>query len=219
MDKKLAKNIFFSVICSLLMLGGVLAAVFTISPNNDTSAFNSTYTETDNSVVVDEIWDGSNFNKANTQTLLNMLCNSNSGNIDTLSSNIGSGTINATTLRGYSNGGNAEGKSIVVTLGGFKWIVTYLFKDSDGNTCATLWMADANGKSTYCDSSRYYGADNWVSGYPASMYGISYVSTVTLNNGGEYLMCTTNSANPTSINGNSISSSTHEYASPLYCTT
>ena len=212
MDKKLAKNIFFSVICSLLLLGSVLGAVFGFMQKKDTTtAFNSTYTESANAVVVSEIWNGSTFDKTNTQTLLNMLCNSSSGSISTLSSKIGSGTINATTLRGYSSGGNTSGKSIIVTLGGFKWIVTYLFKDSSGNTCATLWMADANGTSTYGNSSSYYGGGSqWTSGYPASMYGTSYIAVYTLNNGGVYANVTSDST-ITSAKSYTCSSS-HKYA-------
>ena len=211
MEAKLAKNIFFSVICSLLLLGGVLGVVFGIIQRPDTSAFNSSYTESANAVVVSEIWNGSTFDKTNTQTLLNMLCNSSSGSISTLSSNIGSGTINATTLRGYSNAGNTSGKSIVVTLGGFKWIVTYLFKDSSGNTCATLWMADANGMGTYGNSGSYSGiSSQWTSGYPTSMYGTSYVAVATLNNGGSYANITSNST-ITSTSYYSCSSS-HQYA-------
>ena len=211
MDKKLAKNIFFSVICSLLLLSSVLGAVFGFMPKKDTTtAFNSTYTETDNAVVVGEIWGGSTFNVDTTAQFFRMLGNGQYSNIEALSSAVGSGAINATTLRGYSAAGNTAGKSIVVTLGGFKWIVTYLTKDSDGNLIATLWMADANGTSTYGNSSGY-GANSFTSGYPSSMYGTSYVAVATLNNGGSYANITSNSSNATSLTSYT-SSSTHQYA-------
>lgn len=217
MESNLAKSIFFSVICSLLVIGSVLGIVFGILQKNDTTAFNSTYTETDNAVVISELWNGKVFNVTNVSAFLKMLGNSDATTEESLSSTIGEGAINAATLRGYANAGNVAGKSIVVTLGGFKWIVTYLTKDTRGNMIATLWMADASGESTFGSNGSYYGNNaQWSSGYPASMYGTSYIAVATLNNGGIYADVSSN--NSITTTKTYTSSSSHKFVEFTYST-
>ena len=217
MESNLAKSIFFSVICSLLVIGSVLGIVFGILQKNDTTAFNSTYTETDNAVVISELWNGKVFNVTNVSAFLKMLGNSDATTEESLSSTIGEGAINAATLRGYANAGNVAGKSIVVTLGGFKWIVTYLTKDTRGNMIATLWMVDASGESTFGSNGSYYGNNaQWSSGYPASMYGTSYIAVATLNNGGIYADVSSN--NSITATKTYTSSSSHKFAEFTYST-
>lgn len=108
--------------------------------------------------------------------------------------------ITASNLRNYSNAGNVAGKSIVVALGGFRWIVTCVSQDTTGNVVATLWLDDAPSElSTFGNSGSYYSSISFTEGIPCGIYGSSYIRAVTLNNGGDYANITSNSAPTTTL--------------------
>lgn len=195
---------------------------FFVLTDRETEAFNETYPETDNVVLIDELWDGDktsgSFNGANVHKLIQMLSNSANGTVEMIGDHIDSVTpnvqgismITATDLREYDSAGNIANKSIVVTLGGFKWIVTCLSKDSSGNVVATLWLGDApSTTNSYGNHSTYYGADSFTTGIPSGMYGASHIRAVTLNNGGEYANITKNSAPTGTLTA--MSSISHDY--------
>lgn len=95
---------------------------------------------------------------------------------------------------------NAEGKDIVVKLGGFNWTATYLSKDKNNNTVLTLWLTDATQLANkYCFTGSFGTVNNfsatggmkwWGARYenskPCSIYGDSIMSVAVLNNGGIY---------------------------------
>lgn len=213
----IAHKILMAVICVLLFVCGSVLTYFLISLDRKTDAFSSTYTETDNAVVVGELWNGNktsgSFNTANVKKFIQMLSNSTTGTVDTLSSQVddsqpnnqGIKLINATTLREYSSAGNVANKSIVVTLGGYKWVVTCVSKDSNGSVVATLWADDAHSRSTFGDGS-FRGANDFFTDLPTGMYGSSHMRAVTLNNGGQYVHITSDTANPTTADLVTVSS-------------
>ena len=95
---------------------------------------------------------------------------------------------------------NAEGKDIVVKLGGFNWTATYLSKDKNNNTVLTLWLTDATQLANkYCFTGSFGTVNNfsatggmkwwgarYENGEPCSIYGDSIMSVAVLNNGGIY---------------------------------
>ncbi len=87
------------------------------------------------------------------------------------------GTMTARAIK--TNNGN---KDIVVTLGGLNWTVTYVTKDKDGNTVATLWLADTPAAEKY--QWQKWNAHAPTAKYPSSMYSTSYVRASMLNSGG-----------------------------------
>ncbi len=221
MSKRALWVFIVSISAIVISLGTAFAIVFSQMRANAYTSDN----QSGNIAEVGELWNGSNFDQANSTKLIRMLSNSVNGSIDMITSNINASTntikgVQASTLRGYTYGKSAN-QSIVVTLGGQKWIVMFLSqakgvdKDSDGTNdlIATLWQLDAGvvSNSTFGNSSSYYGANN-DTGYPTAMYGTSYIRAVTLNNGGSYLNITSNS-NPTSIGLSATASSSHTYAS------
>ncbi len=78
------------------------------------------------------------------------------------------------------NLGNGE-KDIVVTIGGKKWIATYLSTNTSGDPILTLWLANSATKIRWNTKSV-----NSLGKYPNNMYGTSEVRAKTLNNGGGY---------------------------------
>ena len=74
-----------------------------------------------------------------------------------------------------------DNKDIVITIGGKKWIATYLSKNSDGEPILTLWLANDVKTSSWNESKTDLNGN-----YPANMYGTSSVRAITLNNGGGY---------------------------------
>ncbi len=184
-----------SIITGLAII--VTAVLATVLPK-----LNSFTSSNKNAVTINEIWDGSKFNSANVNTLLATLSNNSNGTIDTISSNIDSSSgdvITAAQIRNYTTN-KTSGQSVIVTFGGFEWIVTYLSKDKEGNVVATLWLSgeDTLDKSTFGNSDEFYGTNNPSSGVPTNMYGTSYIRAK-LNNGGRYINITSNSSNPTSV--------------------
>ncbi len=114
----------------------------------------------------------------------------------------------------YSVSAKSYEAEIIVELGGLKWTPVYLSTTNEGkdnephDVILTLWLAD-NQQDAWADRTadegEYYGfldgalysdwASNWSSespkvDYPSSMYGMSYMSAVVLNNGGEYATST-----------------------------
>ncbi|MBO5103330.1 MAG: hypothetical protein J6C13_04500, partial [Clostridia bacterium] len=195
----LAKSKIISIILAIIfgvsaITCGILWSVL-YTPN--TNSFNSSSSLSSNAIIVGELYDN-NTNKysgTNISTFIKMLANSDVGNLDTIKNNIGLGIINANTLRGYTNAGNQANKSIVVTLGGFTWVVTYVSlangldanNDGQNDVIATLWLTGDQTlpSSKFGDSNYEYGA-NSSSGFPTAMYGTSYLRAV-INNGGNYI--------------------------------
>ncbi len=104
----------------------------------------------------------------------------------------------------YSVSANSYDAEILIELGGLFWTPVYLSQDDQENDILTLWLAD-NQQDAWAgraaDEGDYYGfldgalysdwSASWTPGsvtepYPATMYGMSYMSAVTLNNGGDY---------------------------------
>ena len=193
---KEAKTKRLSLIITLLLalvLAVVSVPVVAIISKNNANAFKTGGTS--NFVEVGEIWDSTNkkFNKANLKTLYTYLSTGYNS----------TGNVTATDIRGYTNG-KSSGKAVVVTLGGLKWQVVYITNNASGQRTATLWLSNCVQDAFSSRSSTegaYYGylngglysdwAANWYSSsftstFPASMYGASYIRSVTLNNGGDY---------------------------------
>ncbi len=142
------------------------------------------FTVSNYATVVGEISNSAGgWNTSNIQTFLNMLANSNNASIDTLESLVDNGAINSETLRSFSSGGKDASKSLVLTVGGIEWIVTYVSRAKEscdvdnngrGDIIATLWMADTNIISKYEDV-------EWCSNDQNVLYSESYVRKVSLN--------------------------------------
>ena len=205
-QKKKVGKLFWAIL-PILMLA--LMATFFIIPktqNRQVNAFTSSATE--GFVTVGELFNGKDaeykFSGANLKSLFNKLSENGSGNISTLTSDITTnGNKTAETIRGYN-----DSNSVVVTLGGLEWIVTYVSKDTDGNVIATLWLTN-NEQDAWSGKSQnlglHYGfangglyadwAADWYSSstsgtYVSAMYGTSYIRSVVLNNGGSYATST-----------------------------
>ena len=203
-DKKKLLILLVSIISGLAII--VTTVLATVLPR--LNSFKSSNKE-GNAVTVDELWNNGQFNSGNVRTLIETLSGTSGGTIDTISSNIGSGAITAAQIRNYTTNKTA-GQSVIVTFGGFEWIVVYLSKaqnnaddpsdDVAGDVIVTLWLSGEYtlDKSTFGNSSRFWGTNNPSSGVPTNMYGTSYIRA-RLNNGGNYINITSNSANPTSV--------------------
>ena len=161
-----------------------------------------TDTDTTSYVNIGDIWTaGGGFNPQNMRVLFNMLGNRTGASFKEIEA---LGTKTAADIRTNTTG-KTSSQDIVVTLGGLKWEVVYLSKDTDGNTILTLWLSN-NKQSAWTSKSAtegaYYGFlsgglySNWSANwwdmsftaqtYPSNMYGTSYIRAVTLNNGGKY---------------------------------
>ncbi len=201
-DTKKAKTKRLPLLITLLLafvLAVVSVPVVAVISKNNATAFKTG--DTSNFVEVGEIWDSNNkkFNKDNLKTLYTYLSTGYNS----------TGNVTATDIRGYTKG-KSSGKAVVVTLGGLKWQVVYITNNASGQRTATLWLSNCeqdafDGRSS--TEGQYYGylkssstgktglysdwSANWDSSafsstYPASMYGASYIRSVTLNNGGDY---------------------------------
>ncbi len=189
-----------------------LLTAFLFIPKTPVDAFKSV--DDSNAVVVGDIWNSSAkaFNGANFQTLLNYI--SSNGTISGVNTN----EQTAQDIRGYTYGGKDPNKSVVVTIGNYKWQVVYLTRtnNTSGDRIATLLMTNNDGTSRYggsSDSGSNYGPNDFTNGYPTSMYGLSYIRAYTLNNGGPYVEIPNNSSNPTDSNIVNINkSASHKYS-------
>lgn len=220
----LSQKVLVAVISALLFICGAVTTYFFVLSDRDAGAFNATYTESANAVIIPELWNGDktsgSFSASNVRLLLQMLSNDSNGTVTTISNNINKVTANsqgikmltATNLRGYSAAGNVANKSIVVTLGGFKWIVTCVSKDASGNVVATLWLDDAPSEKSRFGNSGHSGSNSFTEGIPSGMYGSSYIRAVTLNNGGVYANITASgSGNAPTSTLTATSSINHTY--------
>lgn len=88
----LSQKILIAVLSALFFVCGSVLTYFLISLDRKADAFDSTYTETDNAVVIDELWHGNktsgSFDSANLKTLIQMLSNDTNGSIENISTNI-----------------------------------------------------------------------------------------------------------------------------------
>ena len=177
-------------------------------------------TNTAKSVVIPELTlsdydtrsDGKVFNGVALDKLYNALTGSSSTNATLTSvTSLVSGTVSygasgyadgAKTISAYRSAQQlytANGnKNIVVSFGGYKWTVTFLTKDLNGDPVATLWLADGqrvgnvdgaayvrsrfgwNNESTPTNTS---GGMNGA--YPTNMYASSELRVKALNGGGD----------------------------------
>ena len=175
-ENKTAKSKRLHLVISLILIFILALSMLPVMLiNKNTSAYNS---DTTTYVTVGELWD-SDSQTINTTNFIQML--------KYLSSNgtlgeVANSTANAGTIRGYAYNGKTSSQSVVVTLGGMKWQVVYLTKDSRGKKIATLLLNDTTETSTW--SSGWYSESAGT--YPSNMYGTSYIRAVTLNNGGQY---------------------------------
>ena len=118
-------------------------------------------------------------------------------------------TISAGTHGATSYSAKTSGKDIVVTLGGLKWQVVYLSNDKSDNPTLTLWLANSY-QDAWTSRSKTEGAVyGFVSGslfsemtweyqtgnhkvansnteITTTLYGLSYMRGIVLNNGGTY---------------------------------
>ena len=192
--KKITLSLSIAIILSVAILITSLLTTFSPRLNSFTSS-NKT------AVTIGELWNDGEFNIANVRTLIETLSNNSNGTIDTLSNNIDidSGDITAGQIRNFTTN-KSQGESVIVTLGGFEWIVTYLSKSKDGDVVVTLWLSgeEALDTSTFGNSNAYYGTDDPTQGVPTNMYGTSYIRAK-LNNGGYYIDITSTISNPASV--------------------
>ncbi len=73
------------------------------------------------------------------------------------------------------------GKDVVVTIGGKKWLASYLSANASGEPILTFWLACTS------DATRYHQQSESINGkFPNNMYGTSEVRAISLNNGGSY---------------------------------
>ncbi len=133
-----------------------------------------------------DLWDYNNksFDSKYSKLFMQSLTSDGSGKLDKIKTDItnSGGSITATELYNRNN------SSTYVKLGGFKWLVTYLGIDSNGNPYATLYRADSDRATSY------FAGDESASGYdngsnkttPSNLYSRSYIRAVTLNAGGTY---------------------------------
>ncbi|MCH5152203.1 MAG: hypothetical protein J1F65_06085 [Clostridiales bacterium] len=129
-----------------------------------------------------------------------------------------------------AQGQSVAGKSIIVELGGKKWIAVYYSKADqatannaksiapakgkadDGDKVLTLWLANTStGKYTwnqYYDTGTNTGSHTGTdTDYPSNNYGISFMRASVLNNGGDYY-------SPAANGQNATATSNHGYITP-----
>ncbi len=201
-----AKTSIMIILASIFCITTLLTA-FLFFPKDSVNAFTSV--SSSNAVTVPQLWNSStrSFNETNFNKLLSYI--SSNGTI----SGVNTSRRTAADIRGYTYGGKSSGRAVVVQLGNYQWQVVYLTRtnNTSGDRIATLLMVNNDGTATYGDSSSNYGPNDFVNGYPTSMYGTSHIRAVTLNNGGPYVNITTDTANPTSVT-QATKRSSHKYA-------
>ncbi len=210
---KLSKNlkkIFIPLFCAVIILcTGFLALNFQ-NGGNAAYAFNTE--NVSDTIAVGEIWkdDQKKFDKRNFTQLLQLITGDESVTPADLELSESVVKTQATSIKSAASfRGVNSGKDIVVSLGGLNWTPVYLSLDTSSNPILTLWLADIitslpEGKKIYSTSSpteeptskdEWNGLSSWNSGFtpkdsgtgmPDSMYGTSYIRSVTLNNGGMY---------------------------------
>ena len=180
--------------------------------NNQNRFINATTNDDTTSYVsVDEIWNAEkgHFDGENLSSLLQYITNNSSLTTSAVTT---PGSINMTKtsadIRSNTVNGKTTSQDVQVTFGGLTWQVVYLTKDKQGNDIVTLWLSN-NKQDAWADRSategEHYGfidgalyskwSNNFSSTsfsvtYPSSLYGASYIHTVTLNNGGVYATST-----------------------------
>ena len=170
--------------------------------------------DTSSYVKVNEIYDDSAgaFGADNVNTLLRYITGDADITIETATDTLNTMATANTTSADIATKAvldKANGDDVIVTFGGLDWQVVYLSKDTDGNNILTLWLSssqqDAFSGRTSTEGA-YYGFINnslysdWSAdfvsnslgstNYPPSVYGMSYIRAVTLNNGGSYATST-----------------------------
>ena len=171
------------------------------------------------------------FNANNVNALLKYITGNSSITYENASSTLNTLATNKTTsadIRAKTVTVNGVKKSssqdVIVRFGGLDWQVVYLSKDTDGNNILTLWLSSSQ-QDAFAGRSKtegeYYGflnnslysdwSANWDSTssntYQTNIYGTSYIRSVTLNNGGQYVVETSSDSTLSSVveqNSNSV---------------
>ena len=208
------KKSFKLVALMLMIVFGVSTGIsYLLKPKNDVSAYQNS--DALSNVFVNELWTGSGVDSDNLNIMFKYLtgnANATLSDVTALAnSNANAGIIRSKTLsKGVQNSNTSyneksNGQGVVVRLGGLDWQVVYLTTSKDGDTIATLYLANSyqqafNDRAKnegqhygYVDGILYsdysyniYSSDPTLAN-PTNMYGASYVRAVTLNNGGSYL--------------------------------
>ncbi len=193
--------------CAMMVAGGGFLA--TANLQNSADAIYSD--DTTSYVKVDEIWDGTQFDADNLNTLLQYVTGDADASVtgenltDTMSELDRLATIKTTSadIRGKGVNDKSNEQDVIVRFGGLDWQVVYLSKDRDGNDILTLWLSSSKQDAWnerlsneglyfgFIDGSLYsdwalYWSTSTLGDYPINMYGTSYIRAVTLNNGGAY---------------------------------
>ncbi|MDE5755480.1 MAG: hypothetical protein K2I23_00080, partial [Clostridia bacterium] len=98
---------------------------------------------------------------------------------DTVLDSLGSTPKSSQDFRGISKN---ESKDVVVSVGGKKWVATYLSQNNNNEPIVTLWLASSETKDIM---NNFSSTSN--NKYPSSMYGTSWMRASVLNNGGYYV--------------------------------
>ncbi len=196
------KSIFLiEIICAGVLLVATLIGILMHTVLN---SFNSS-NKLDNSIMLSgtDMWNSST-QKLNTDIAKNL--------INLLSAEQGYDALVGATMTANDIRTLNSDKSLVIKLGNYDWIATYLSQSSntDSDVILTLYMADAQGNSTFGNSTTNVGKND-ANGLPTSMYGTSYIRTNGLNNTGSYINIT-GRTNPTTANQQYTASATHNFA-------
>ncbi len=184
------------------------------APSNAFTYNDTSFSKIDEIYNGDGTFNKTNFEKLLQQT--SGISTLTSANLSELNTKVTSANITASDMRSFTTGGKSSGKDIVVRMGGLDWTPTYLSKTKTGDPILTLWLSNneqdafqtrtnnaAEGafygyvKSTTTNRYGLYSdwSADWFSNttsqgtaafYPSAMYGMSYIRSVTLNNGGQY---------------------------------
>ncbi len=206
------KRTIVSIVVSLCILGILASILCTALIRPNLKSFNNTDMTINTGAI--KVYNGTDIWLADQGEFNYLVC---SDLINKLSGGAGYSAMIGETLTANDIRTRNNGKSIVLTMGGYDWIATYVSQSTnqDSDMIVTLYMADSDEKSTFGSSTSNYGS-NSNSGYPTAMYGTSYLRTQTLNNTGNYLNVNANWWNPTSSNNKYTATDTHKYATFTY---
>ena len=188
-------------IASILMLAMLLSCIGIIfSAGEKASAFKEgDYTPVEVNFTTEMLLDGYEedttgegnvFNGKLFWQLISKITGNENPTMDTLN---GLGKDEKTSADFHANNG---GEDVVVIIDGIPWTATYLSQNEKKEPILTLWQADgiaidyfnvrtnmmANNAAVWWHN----GSENKMTTYPSNSYGTSAMSTLVLNNGGNY---------------------------------
>ncbi len=153
-------------------------------------------------VRVKELWNGEAFNENRVNRLLKLISGDESASTENMTTiyTQAESKRDSYAMRSTKVLEKTTSQDIVVTIGGLDWTPTYLSTTKDGKPILTFWLATAEQLSgkTYdlenvfnSNGAAPYGVFNSTNNpsadYPDTMYGVSYMRSVVLNNGGFYI--------------------------------